>query len=249
VGSFIRIGTGIEEGEPSSCAGTPRGVVPGGHKLHVLSPPRVLRSQNLPKTKVYRFSETFSRKAVFAWDTAQQRPGKRALRRKHRSCSSGGWSAEDVSQKPGSGCRLQEPWLRRYSWKKVPQIYIAISWGAADHQMHNVISALGYRRTCLQIQEQETVCTVPIKTNKEKNNNYFHMLPVTSPRNRKFTLILKLIVKTLIQYWKGINLGVQISGRILYYYSNFKIVSEKMAYIEAGIAKARRYRPLGFWNR
>jgi hypothetical protein len=46
VGSFIRIGPGIEEGEPSSCGGAPRGVVLGGHKI--LSPPCVLRSQNLP---------------------------------------------------------------------------------------------------------------------------------------------------------------------------------------------------------
>ena len=46
MGSFIRIGPGIEEGEPSSCGGAPRGVVPGGHKL--LSPLRVLRFQNLP---------------------------------------------------------------------------------------------------------------------------------------------------------------------------------------------------------
>jgi hypothetical protein len=46
VGSFIRIGPGIEEGQPSSCGGAPRGVVLGGHKI--LSPPCVLRSQNLP---------------------------------------------------------------------------------------------------------------------------------------------------------------------------------------------------------
>jgi hypothetical protein len=39
VGSFIRIGPGIEEGEPSSCVGAPRGVVLGGHKI--LSPPCV----------------------------------------------------------------------------------------------------------------------------------------------------------------------------------------------------------------
>ena len=37
---------GIEEGEPSSCGGAPRGVALGGHKI--LSPPCVLRSQNLP---------------------------------------------------------------------------------------------------------------------------------------------------------------------------------------------------------
>ena len=42
----MRIGPGIEEGEPSSCGGAPRGVVLGGHKI--LSPPCVLRSQNLP---------------------------------------------------------------------------------------------------------------------------------------------------------------------------------------------------------
>jgi hypothetical protein len=42
----MRIGPGIEEGEPSSCGGAPRGVVLGRHKI--LSPPCVLRSQNLP---------------------------------------------------------------------------------------------------------------------------------------------------------------------------------------------------------
>jgi hypothetical protein len=31
VGSFIRIGPGIEAGEPSSRGGAPRGVVPGSH--------------------------------------------------------------------------------------------------------------------------------------------------------------------------------------------------------------------------
>jgi hypothetical protein len=50
----------------------------------------------------------------------------------------GGGYAEDVSQEPGSGRRSQEPWFRRYSWKKGPQIYIllkvAISWGAC--KMH-----------------------------------------------------------------------------------------------------------------
>jgi hypothetical protein len=30
VGSFIRIGPGIEEGEPSLCGGAPRAVIPGG---------------------------------------------------------------------------------------------------------------------------------------------------------------------------------------------------------------------------
>ena len=39
----------------------------------------------------------------------------------------GGWYAEDVSQEPGSGCRSQEPWLRLYPWKKVPQIYIYVA--------------------------------------------------------------------------------------------------------------------------
>ena len=58
MGSFIRIGPGIEEGEPSSCGGAPRDVVLGGRKI--LSPPHVLnlvlnlvcilRSQNLPTT-------------------------------------------------------------------------------------------------------------------------------------------------------------------------------------------------------
>jgi hypothetical protein len=41
VGSFICIGPRIEEGEPSSCGGAPRGVVLGGHKI--LPPPCVLR--------------------------------------------------------------------------------------------------------------------------------------------------------------------------------------------------------------
>jgi hypothetical protein len=45
MGSFIRIGPGIEEGEPSSCGGVPRGVVVGGHKI--LSPPR--RGTQIPK--------------------------------------------------------------------------------------------------------------------------------------------------------------------------------------------------------
>jgi hypothetical protein len=39
----------------------------------------------------------------------------------------GVWYAEDVSQEPGLGRRSQEPWLRHHPWKKVPQIYIAIS--------------------------------------------------------------------------------------------------------------------------
>ena len=30
MGSFIRIGPGIEEGEPSLCGGAPRAVIPGG---------------------------------------------------------------------------------------------------------------------------------------------------------------------------------------------------------------------------
>jgi hypothetical protein len=50
VGGFIRIGPCIEEGEPSSCGGAPRGVVLGGHKI--LSPLCVLRSQNLPLKQI-----------------------------------------------------------------------------------------------------------------------------------------------------------------------------------------------------
>ena len=45
MGSFIRIGPGIEEGEPSSCGGAPMGVVLGGRKI--LSPKCALRPQNL----------------------------------------------------------------------------------------------------------------------------------------------------------------------------------------------------------
>jgi hypothetical protein len=60
--------------------------------------------------KVYRFSE---REEGFAKQT--------------QVMLLGGWYAEDVIQKPGSGRRSQEPWLRRYSWKKVPQNYIASS--------------------------------------------------------------------------------------------------------------------------
>ena len=39
----------------------------------------------------------------------------------------GGWSTEDVASSLGADLEKLEPWVRRYSWKKVPQIYIAIS--------------------------------------------------------------------------------------------------------------------------
>jgi hypothetical protein len=63
VGSFIRIVLGIEEGEPSSCGGAPRGVVLGVHKI--LSPPRVLRYQNLPREEIlHRFLKIISKRSI-----------------------------------------------------------------------------------------------------------------------------------------------------------------------------------------
>ena len=45
----------------------------------------------------------------------------------------GGWYAKDVSQEPGAGRRSQEPWLRRYSWKKgAPNLYSFFLLGLVD---------------------------------------------------------------------------------------------------------------------
>jgi hypothetical protein len=38
-----------------------------------------------------------------------------------------GWFSEDVAVSDFDIDVKLEPWLRRYSWKKVPEIYVAIS--------------------------------------------------------------------------------------------------------------------------
>ena len=54
MGSFIRIGPGIEEDEPSLCGGAPWAVIPGGI-LKCRDPACVHASQNLPLSIVQTF--------------------------------------------------------------------------------------------------------------------------------------------------------------------------------------------------
>jgi hypothetical protein len=106
VGSFICIGPGIEEGEPSSCGGAPRGVVLGGHKI--LSPPCVLRSQNLPLVE-----------RPFLREKRLRNAHDRGLCGANASLA----PREIVCSGHGSGftplAQALLPWLERYSRKKM----------------------------------------------------------------------------------------------------------------------------------
>ena len=75
------------------------------------------------KLKVYRFSEpiseTFSRKAVFCVRNGSVTPREEGFTKQTQVMLLGGWCAEACrGQDPEIGVKL-DPWLRRYSIKKV----------------------------------------------------------------------------------------------------------------------------------